>query len=143
MGSGSQQGSNGRRSARESDIVGDARRVADDAASMVRDAKRVGTDLRQMITERPLRALGTAAGAGFVVGGGLSPAVLRSLTALAGRLAMVVVTRRLIAVLDQRAEGNAPRRSPSRRGGRRSSSQSGAGETRRKGSTTRSKKGED
>jgi ElaB/YqjD/DUF883 family membrane-anchored ribosome-binding protein len=94
-----------RRGSARPDIVGDARRVADDATSMVRNAKRVGTDLRQIITERPLQAIGVAVGAGFLVGGGLSPAVLRSVTGIASRLAMVVLTRRIVTVLDQRGNG--------------------------------------
>lgn len=93
------------------DLVADARRLASDASSFADDARRLGGDLRQMITDSPLRAIGMAVGAGFVVAGGLSPAVLRSVTGLAGRLAMVVITKRLIATLDDRVNnGNEPSR---------------------------------
>lgn len=89
-----------RKTAGGPDLVADARRVASDASSMVRHARRVGADLREIITDRPLQAIGTAAGAGFVVAGGLSPGIVRSLAGLASRLAMIVITRRLVSVLD-------------------------------------------
>lgn len=76
---------------------------------MAGDARRLGADVQRMITDNPIRAIAVAVGAGFVVAGGLSPAVLRSFTGLAGRLAMIVLTKRALAMFDERVDGSASR----------------------------------
>lgn len=67
-----------------------------------------------MITDHPLRAIAVAVGAGFVVAGGLSPVVLRSFGGLAGRLAMVALTKRAVEMLDERTGSSAERASSTR-----------------------------
>lgn len=67
-----------------------------------------------MITDHPLQAIAVAVGAGFVVAGGLSPVVLRSFGGLAGRLAMVALTKRAVEMLDERTGSSAERASSTR-----------------------------
>lgn len=81
---------------------------------MAGDARRIGADMRRMITDHPIQAIAVAVGAGFVVAGGLSPAVLRSFTGLAGRLAMVALTKRAVEMLDERTGSGAERASSTR-----------------------------
>ncbi len=67
-----------------------------------------------MITDHPLQAIAVSVGAGFVVAGGLSPVVLRSFGGLAGRLAMVALTKRAVEMLDERTGSSAERASSTR-----------------------------
>jgi ElaB/YqjD/DUF883 family membrane-anchored ribosome-binding protein len=57
--------------------------------------------LRTQLTERPYVGLAAAAGVGYVLGGGISPALLRTAVALGGRVAFAVLMRRFATTLTQ------------------------------------------
>ncbi len=77
------------------EIAADARRLVRDAASLVDDASRAGRDLKRLIADNPYTALSIALGTGFVLGGGLAPAVLRTGTSVAGRTVLLLLARQL------------------------------------------------
>jgi len=89
---------NGRESvAHVTERVLEVRERADDlartVATMANDARRAVT---AEVTRRPYRAMAVAALAGFVLGGGVSVAVLRGATRLGLRFAMAVLLNRAV-----------------------------------------------
>ena len=86
-------------------IYEQSRRVRTDLEELVSavvDARSEWEDrLRSRLTERPYVGLAAAAGVGYVLGGGISPALLRMAVALGGRVAFAVMMRRLAASLTQ------------------------------------------
>lgn len=64
--------------------------------------------LRDKLRERPYVGLATAAGLGYVLGAGVSPALLRVALGLGSRVAVAAVMRRLAVPLTEAVVGRAP-----------------------------------
>ncbi len=91
------------------DLVDDVRQMADDAGRLVQNAKQSGMDARALISEHPYAALATAATAGFVLGGGLSPAIVRVAIGLAGRAALASLIGTAAAIVNPDTSGESQR----------------------------------
>lgn len=86
------------------ELVQEAWRSSNDllqqAAHLVHTLRRGHEELGHQLTDvsaaRPYVAIGTAAGLGFVLGGGLTLALTRRLLGLGGRLAVSVAMRRVM-----------------------------------------------
>ena len=64
--------------------------------------------LRAKLSERPYVGLATAAGLGYVLGAGVSPALLRATLGLGSRVAFAVLMRRLAVPITEAIAGRAP-----------------------------------
>jgi len=64
--------------------------------------------LRERLAERPYVGLATAAGLGYVLGAGASPALLRAVVGLGSRVAFAVLMRRLAVPITEAVAGRAP-----------------------------------
>lgn len=93
-------------------VLEQSRRVREDLeglASAVFEARASWEDaLRRRLVERPYVGLATAAGLGYVLGAGASPALLRAAVALGSRVAFAVLMRRLTVPLTEAVTGRAP-----------------------------------
>jgi hypothetical protein len=89
------------RKTKAADVV-DSSKVKEDVQALAGAVQTTRTSLQSFVQtqveERPLAVLGTAAGIGFVLGGGLAPRVLRTLLTLGTRLAINAVISEVIAV---------------------------------------------
>ena len=72
------------------------RRDAEALAGSVQEAAgQIENSVAAQMRERPWRTLGLAAGAGFVIGGGLATRTTRLLLAIGGRLAFTMMVQEL------------------------------------------------
>jgi hypothetical protein len=74
--------------------------VATAVRRLVRDGEAM---LRERMRREPYTTVAAAAGLGYVLGGGLSPSIVRLVTVLGGRMAFETVLHRLAAANDTAA----------------------------------------
>jgi hypothetical protein len=87
---------NGQR--RLSDDARDAREHAQAFASSLGNSMKNVDEMVRSVTERnPYAALGAALGVGFILGGGIPPALIRGVVGFAGRYAMAAVLSMVVA----------------------------------------------
>ncbi len=94
------------------EVVEQTRRIREDleglASAVFATRSSWESALRERLTERPYVGLATAAGLGYVLGAGVSPALLRVAFGLGSRVAFAVVMRRLAVPLTEAIAGRAP-----------------------------------
>jgi len=94
------------------EVVEQTRRIREDleglASAVFATRSSWESSLRERLTERPYVGLATAAGLGYVLGAGVSPALLRVAVGLGSRVAFAVVMRRLAVPLTEAIAGRAP-----------------------------------
>ncbi|HVU00713.1 MAG TPA: hypothetical protein VHE30_03145 [Polyangiaceae bacterium] len=78
--------------------------VQDVAGSLEQLYRLVGTYVSRKANDRPYAVLGVAAGAGFVLGGGLASHLTRVLLSQAGRLALISGARSMADSTDRRRD---------------------------------------
>jgi hypothetical protein len=109
--------SHGRGSKPTSRLLDRGRQVEHDAQSFVTGVEELISDveklLRERLDQRPYETLAFAAGAGFIVGGGLTVRMIATLVSIGGRMATAALmqgalTRVLSAVTDDGAEPASP-----------------------------------
>jgi ElaB/YqjD/DUF883 family membrane-anchored ribosome-binding protein len=90
-------------------VVEQARRLRDDVegliSAVVEARGELESQLRDRLSERPYVGLATAAGLGYVLGAGLSPALVRVALGVGTRVAFAVVVRRVAVPLTQMMVG--------------------------------------
>ncbi len=88
------------------------RQLTQDAESLMQDVRDVvdGVQeyLERQVKERPYTTVAIAAGAGYVLGGGLATRVNRTLFSLASRIAIGVLAREIGMRLDLVRDGDMP-----------------------------------
>jgi hypothetical protein len=81
------------------DLVEDSRRLGDDFAALAEEALHVALGWRALLCRRlertPYATLAVAAGVGYVLGGGVPSAVVRTLIGVGGRIAVEHAIARL------------------------------------------------